>query len=219
MQPFPKQSHYLRSPALKLLCNSIRGPRTKKFVDHWFKLYRLPNLCKPLIFVDCMNTLIFTFVRLQQFDIIKQGLLLHKNIIYSEWKRLWVIFLLHLSQTLVWNSSTLEVSSSFSFGKQCKNVFCYVANMPVDYSFLCFSLFFCKFVYSACFSVVPINLPSDHLSLPVHRQAFHPLVFLFLADVVLLNNFCVPFKLLHFVTYSFLFAWNTFKFSIDLCQQ
>jgi len=33
MQPFPKQSHYVRSLALKVLCNSIYGLRTKKFGD------------------------------------------------------------------------------------------------------------------------------------------------------------------------------------------
>jgi len=33
MQPFPKQSHYVRCPALKLLCNSICGPWTKTFGD------------------------------------------------------------------------------------------------------------------------------------------------------------------------------------------
>jgi len=33
MQPFTKQSHDVRSPALELLCNSIGGPWTKKFGD------------------------------------------------------------------------------------------------------------------------------------------------------------------------------------------
>jgi len=33
MQPFPKQSHYVRSPALELLCNSIGGPRTQTIGD------------------------------------------------------------------------------------------------------------------------------------------------------------------------------------------
>ena len=33
MQPFPKQSHDVRSPALEQVCNSVCGPRTKKFGD------------------------------------------------------------------------------------------------------------------------------------------------------------------------------------------
>jgi len=33
MQPFPKQSYYLRSPALELLFYSLCGPPTKKFGD------------------------------------------------------------------------------------------------------------------------------------------------------------------------------------------
>jgi len=33
MQPFPKQSHDVRSPALEQVCDSVCGPRTKKFGD------------------------------------------------------------------------------------------------------------------------------------------------------------------------------------------
>jgi len=29
MQPFPKQSRYVRSPVLEVLCTSLCGPRTK----------------------------------------------------------------------------------------------------------------------------------------------------------------------------------------------
>jgi len=32
-----KQSHYLRYPALELLCNSFCGPLAKEFVDAWYK--------------------------------------------------------------------------------------------------------------------------------------------------------------------------------------
>jgi len=31
MEHFTKQSHYVRYPALELLCNSLFGPLTKKF--------------------------------------------------------------------------------------------------------------------------------------------------------------------------------------------
>ena len=31
----PKQSHYVRCPALELLCNSLCDPQTKKFGDPW----------------------------------------------------------------------------------------------------------------------------------------------------------------------------------------
>jgi len=33
MQHIPKQSHYVRCPALKLLCTNLCGPLTKNFVD------------------------------------------------------------------------------------------------------------------------------------------------------------------------------------------
>ena len=33
MQHIPKQSYYVRCPALKLLCTNLRGPLTKKFGD------------------------------------------------------------------------------------------------------------------------------------------------------------------------------------------
>jgi len=35
MSIVPKQSHYVRFPALELLHNSLCGPRTKKFGDPW----------------------------------------------------------------------------------------------------------------------------------------------------------------------------------------
>jgi len=35
----PKQSHYEGCPALRLLCNNWCGPRTKRFGDHWCRLF------------------------------------------------------------------------------------------------------------------------------------------------------------------------------------
>jgi len=49
LQHIPKQSQYVRCPALGLLCNSLCGPRprTTKFGNPW------SNLMKQIIF--CMN--------------------------------------------------------------------------------------------------------------------------------------------------------------------
>ena len=46
MQHIPKQSHYVRCPALKLLCTNLCGPLTKNFGDAWPKLnasFNKPN--------------------------------------------------------------------------------------------------------------------------------------------------------------------------------
>jgi len=56
---------------------------------------QLPNSCRPtpFIMVDYLITLITTLLRLHQSTNIKQDLLDCKNIIYLEWKHLWVSFL------------------------------------------------------------------------------------------------------------------------------
>jgi len=46
MQPFPKQWHYARRPALELSCNSICDPRTKKFGDPCSKVWSVIEFTK-----------------------------------------------------------------------------------------------------------------------------------------------------------------------------
>jgi len=44
----PKQSHYLRRPALDMLCNSLCGPRTKKFEASGLR-YSLRHIGKGVV--------------------------------------------------------------------------------------------------------------------------------------------------------------------------
>jgi len=65
------------------------------------KILEIPDLFQlsvakfmyPFIMVDYLITLITTMLRLHQSTNIKQDLLLCKNIIYPEWKHIWVSFL------------------------------------------------------------------------------------------------------------------------------
>ena len=50
MQPFPKQSHDVRSPALEQVCDSVCGPRTKKFGDPCLRA-----TCRISALYKCMN--------------------------------------------------------------------------------------------------------------------------------------------------------------------
>ena len=81
-----------------------------------------------------------TLLRLHQSKNIKQDLLLCKNIIYPEWKQLWVSFLwsilvrkLGLTFRKNWNRLHL-----IDLAKNIKKS-CYLARLPVDLRFICLS--------------------------------------------------------------------------------
>jgi len=40
MQHIPKQSHYVRCPALEVSCSSLCGPQTKKFGEPWLRVLK-----------------------------------------------------------------------------------------------------------------------------------------------------------------------------------
>jgi len=105
--------------------------------------------------MNYLITLIVTLLRLHQSTNIKQDLLLCKNIIYPEWKRLWVSFS-NYAGLKIWydNFENLKYFSAYSFGKQYKNVllscqiscwssfymlvtFCNVLLMPLFYLYSC----------------------------------------------------------------------------------
>jgi len=44
MQPFPKQSHDVKSPVLEQVCNSICGLQTKKSGYLWSNAAGFPNM-------------------------------------------------------------------------------------------------------------------------------------------------------------------------------
>ena len=85
-------------------------------------------------------TLTTTFLRLHQSTNIKQDLPLCKNIIYPEWKQLWVSFLwsilvrkFGLTFWKDWNRLRL-----IHLAKNIKKS-CYLARLPVDLRFICLS--------------------------------------------------------------------------------
>jgi len=92
-------------PFIRLQNNAVRTleyDKTKTAVLYSkHKVLEIPDLIKLSVakfmywfyMVDCLITLIATLLSLHQSVNIKQDLLLSKNSIYPEWKRLWVSFL------------------------------------------------------------------------------------------------------------------------------
>jgi len=136
--------------------------------------------------VDYLITLTTTLLRLHQSTSIKQDLLLCKNIIYPEWKQLWV--------SLLW--SVLVRKFGLTFRKNWnrlrlihlaknKKKSCYLARLPVDLRFICllhsvWSSFymlvtFCNIALMPQFSLLSTSIVTHPT--PCTKACFSPLFF------------------------------------------
>ena len=134
---------------------------------------------------------------------IKQSLLLCKNIIYPEWKRLWASSLWSI---LVPNFGLIFLKIWNFFRRiHLKNNMkksCYLAKNPVDFRFISLSLF-CKIVLMLLFSVIPfISTVADPTF--VHGHNFFSL-FLMLFCLLIFSDV----DSMHFVAFV-LILWKVF---------
>ena len=144
---------------------------------------------KKAISVDLCSENYFWYCSPQIY--IKQGLHLCKNIIYPEWKHLWVrplwsmlVLKFALIFLRIWSMSHL-----IHLENNTKKL-CYLAKCPIVFHFICLS-FFCN-IFSAPF--FPYTSPIAHPT-TVHKHASAPLFFRLLITG-LSTHYQTPFSIL-----------------------